>query len=146
MAIAVEARGFKPADARDDLIRRIESAPAEHAEAVLSAYELLEQMHKAGVLELLTGLLSARDTVVEKAANAMSSRPAMTGLRLALMLGDLLKSIDADEVHAVLDDKSAPSLFALGKLASTEDGRRGMAAALRLLNLLGAALGEQEKR
>ena len=36
MSIAVDFREFRPRNSRDDLIRRVEQAPVEHAEAVLA--------------------------------------------------------------------------------------------------------------
>ncbi len=64
MAVAVDIRDFTPVDSREDLIRRVEQAPVEHAEAVLAAYDLLQRMHEKGLLDLLNGLLSAGDTVI----------------------------------------------------------------------------------
>ena len=46
MAVAVDFRSFTPVDARVDLIKKVEGAPVEHAEAVLSAYDLLQQLHE----------------------------------------------------------------------------------------------------
>jgi len=50
MAIAVDFREFTPADSREDLIRRVEQAPVEHAEAVLATYDLLQRLHEKGLL------------------------------------------------------------------------------------------------
>jgi hypothetical protein len=60
MAVAVDFRDFKPVDSREDLIRRVEQAPIEHAAAVLAAYDLLQLLHEKGLLDLLNGLLSGR--------------------------------------------------------------------------------------
>jgi hypothetical protein len=38
MAVAVEFREFTPKNSRNDLMRRLEQAPEEHAEAILSAW------------------------------------------------------------------------------------------------------------
>jgi carbonic anhydrase len=64
MAVAVNFREFRPVDSRGDLMRRVENAPIEHAEAILPAYELLRQLHEKGMLELFSALLSAGETVV----------------------------------------------------------------------------------
>ena len=145
MAIAVTFREFTPNNSRTDLIRKVEQAPVEHAEAVLAAYDLLQRMHEKGLIDLLNGLLSAGDTVVERAVDLISSREMVTALRMALMLGNLLNSIDPDELHTVISNagKETPSLFAIGKQAASKDARRGMAAAVSLLELLGKALHSQ---
>ena len=83
MAMPVEFREFTPKDSRNDLARRLEQAPHQHAEAILATYELLERMHETGLIDMANGLLSARDTVVERATDVVSSRRAVTALRLA---------------------------------------------------------------
>lgn len=142
MAVAVDFREFTPQNSRNDLIRRVEQAPVEHAEAVLAAYDLLERLHEKGMIELLNGVLAAGDTVVERVVDLISSREMITALRMVLMLSNLMNSINPDELHAVISnaDKETPSLFAIGKQAASKDARRGMAAAVSLLELLGKAL------
>jgi uncharacterized protein YjgD (DUF1641 family) len=146
MAVAVDFREFTPQNSRNDLIRRVEQAPVEHAEAVLAAYDLLERLHEKGMIELLNGVLAAGDTVVERVVDLISSREMITALRMVLMLSNLMNSINPDELHAVISnaDKETPSLFAIGKQAASKDARRGMAAAVSLLELLGKALLSQQ--
>jgi uncharacterized protein YjgD (DUF1641 family) len=146
MAVAVDFREFHPVDARNDLIRRVEHAPVEHAEAVLSAYELLQKLHEKGMLELLTGLLSAGDTVVNHVVGVVSSKEMVTALRIGLIFSNLLSSIDPDKLHNIIADagKETPSLLSIGKMATSKDARRGMAAAVGLLNVFGAALNAQK--
>jgi uncharacterized protein YjgD (DUF1641 family) len=146
MATAVDFREFTPRNSRDDLIRRMEQAPVEHAEAVLAAYALLERLHEKGIIDLVNGLLSAGDTVVERVVDVISSREMVTALRMALILTDLLNSIDPDKLHAVISNagKETPSLLAIAKQATSKDARRGMAAAVGLMNVLGEALHAQQ--
>jgi hypothetical protein len=47
MAKPVAYRVFTPPDTREELKRRIDAAPAEHADAILSAYRLLEEAHES---------------------------------------------------------------------------------------------------
>jgi uncharacterized protein YjgD (DUF1641 family) len=146
MAVAVDFREFKPVDSREDLIRRVEQAPIEHAEAVLAAYDLLQRLHEKGLLDLFNGLLSAGDTVVDRVVDVVSSKEMVTALRIGLIFSNLLNSIDADALHAVVAGagKGTPSLLALGKQAASKDARRGLATAVGLLNLFGAALNKQQ--
>ena len=46
-----------PRNPREELRARLESAPEDHAEAVLAAYELLQEMHQQGVLDILHAAL-----------------------------------------------------------------------------------------
>jgi uncharacterized protein YjgD (DUF1641 family) len=146
MAVAVDFREFHPVDARNDLIRKVEHAPVEHAEAVLSAYELLQKLHEKGMLELLTGLLNAGDTVVNHVVGVVSSKEMVTALRIGLIFSNLLSSIDPDKLHTIIADagKETPSLLSIGKMATSKDARRGMATAVGLLNVFGAALNAEK--
>jgi uncharacterized protein YjgD (DUF1641 family) len=144
MAMPVSFREFTPRNSRDDLLRRLEQAPAEHVEALLAAYDLLERLHETGLLDTANGLLSAGETVVSRAVDVVSSKQAVSALRVVLILSNLIETIDVDRIHAVLspsEDKPA-SLWAIGKEAMGPDARRGMAAAVGLLKVLGAALNK----
>ena len=146
MAIAVDFRKFTPRNSREDLIRKVEQAPVEHAEAVLAAYDLLQRLHEKGMIDLLNGLLSAGDTVVDRVVDVISSTEVVTALRMALTFVNLLSVIDPDELHTVISNagKETPSLLTIGKQATSKDARRGMAAAVGLLTVFGAALGRQQ--
>ena len=146
MATAVDYREFTPRNSREDLIRKVEQAPVAHAEAVLAAYDLLQRLHEKGIIDLLSGLLSAGDTVVDRVVDVISSREMVTALCIALIFSNLLSSIEPDKLHAVISNagKDAPSLLAIGKQATSKDARRGMAAAVGLLNVFGEALNAQQ--
>jgi uncharacterized protein YjgD (DUF1641 family) len=146
MAVAVDFRDFTPVDSRGDLIRRVEQAPIEHAEALLATYDLLQRMHQKGLIDLLNGVLSAGDTIVNRVVDVVSSKEMITALRIGLMFGNLLSLIDADALHTVFAEsgKATPSLLTLGKQAASKDARRGIATAVGLLNVFGAALGKQQ--
>jgi uncharacterized protein YjgD (DUF1641 family) len=143
MAVAVDFREFIPVDARKDLIRRVEHAPIEHAEAILSAYELLQQLHEKGMLDLLTGVLSAGETVVNHVVGVISSKEMVNMLRMGLIFSNLLSSIDPDKLSSVIAQagKEPPSLLlGIVKQATSKEARRAMAVAMGLLNVVGAAL------
>jgi len=146
MAKPVEFRHFTPRNSREDLIRKLEQAPEQHAEALLEAYELLQRMHEKGLIGVANGLLCASNTVIERVVDVASSKEAVTALRSLLMLGNLLNGIDPDELHSVLSGgaNKPPSLWQIWKRATTEDARRGMATAVSLLNLFGVALRKQK--
>ncbi len=145
MAVPVDFRVLTPPDSRDDLLRRLEAAPAQHAEALLALYELVQRLHDTGVLALLNGMLSAGDEVVGRVVDLVSSKEAVNSLRAGLMLAELMGSIDVDKLSAALEPSPGkePSLWKLGKQATTADARRGTSAALDLLSLFGAALANR---
>jgi uncharacterized protein YjgD (DUF1641 family) len=142
MAKPVEFREFTPKNARADLMERLQKAPEEHAEALLSTYELLQRMHEKGLLDLANGLLSAGDTVVDRVVDVASSRQAVSALRVVLLLSNLLNSVDPERVHTLLSptDAKPPSLWKIAKEAMSEEARLGIATTVGLLKVLGSAL------
>ncbi|MEA2539054.1 MAG: hypothetical protein QOH35_420, partial [Acidobacteriaceae bacterium] len=50
-----------PSDPRETLYKRLESAPHEHAEALLTTYDILQGLHDQGILELAKGALGSSE-------------------------------------------------------------------------------------
>lgn len=95
MARAIGIDGV-PRNAREELSRKLDLAPEQHAEALLECYELLQQFHDAGVLRLLRGVLRSGDLLLDTAVNAARSDEAIRGLRNAIILAKMLGSINPD--------------------------------------------------
>ncbi|WP_035354418.1 DUF1641 domain-containing protein [Edaphobacter aggregans] len=142
MAVAVDFRRFEPADSRDDLLRKVKAAPAEHAEAILAAYDVLEKLHEKDVLNTVNGLLGAKDMVVDRLADVVSSAEMVNLLRLALLAGNLVKHINPDDLHGVLEEEAGkpPSFFQIVRRMTSKDARRALGAFGTVLNIFGAAL------
>ena len=134
-------------DFREELRVRLEHAPADHAEAILASYEVLQGLHDRGVLELLRGVLGGGDRILEIAVEAAKTPEAIHGIRNLIIMLKLAGSIDPDQLHAALDvgHKQAPSLWEIGKRARTDDARRGMETAVALLGIFGAALNKEQR-
>lgn len=150
MAKPVAYRVFTPPDAREELKQRIEDAPVEHAEAVLSGYRLLEQAHRSGVLEMLRGAMAAEDTVISNVVEALSKPEMMNALRNLLVLGKVMGSIDPEKLQKTIGgeegkDHAPPSIFTLLSCMNTGDARRGLHAAIGMLAAFGAAARPQKK-
>ena len=146
MAKPVAYRVFTPPDAREQLKRRIDDAPVEHAEAVLSAYRLLEQAHQSGALELVRGALGAQDSIINHVADVVTQPEMVNAIRNLLIVGKLLGSIDPDVLQAAVSGEAEgkkttapPTLFGLLGRVNTGDARRGLNIATGLLTALGAA-------
>lgn len=144
-----------PRDARRELVARLEKAPAEHAEALLDAFELIEQAHAAGVFELLRGVLSAKDKVVEAAVRETETPEAVRGLRNAIILGKMLGSINPELMEcyaaAVGDTLGSerrpviepPGLLSLLGQFRRPELRRSVALINKFLETLGTRLKEK---
>jgi uncharacterized protein YjgD (DUF1641 family) len=85
-------------DPRAELIERLEEAPAEHAEALLATYEVLQGLHDRGVLELLRGALGSSDQVIEIAVDAAKKPQSIRSLRNLVKLANLLGDIEPDRL------------------------------------------------
>src|SRR5271167_3620163 len=150
MAMPVPMKQFTQVDSREELQKRIQDAPIAHADAVLSAYELLQQLHDTGTLDVLRGALGAGDVLVEHVVLLMTAPEAVNALRNLILIGKVLGSINPDVLHAVVEGlpeavaqtpgAEPPSLFALGRQAASQDARRGLAAAVSIMEVLGRGL------
>ncbi len=145
MAVAVDFRRFEPVDSRDDLLRKVKAAPAEHAEAILAAYAVLEKLHEKDILSTINGLLGAKDMVVDRLADVVSSAEMINLLRLALLAGNLVKEINPDDLHVVLKEaaQEPPGYFQIVRRMTSKDARRALGAFGSVLNIFGAVLGKK---
>jgi hypothetical protein len=142
MAMPVSFHDFTPRDSRADLMRRLEAAPAEHVEAILAGYDLLQQVHEKGLLDLANGLLSASDTVVGRAVDVASSQQVVAALRLLLIASNLLRRIDIDKIDQLLTPRApvARSMWKILGQAMSSNCRRGLSTAIGILDTFGGAL------
>ena len=146
-----------PRDPRIELQSRLQNAPAQHAEALLSAYEVLQGLHDRGVLDLLRGALGSSDQVLEIAVEAARAPNAIRGLRNLLVLVDMLGSIEPETLKiftqavppaltAVVQQSEPPGLWRMFKnFLWNRDFRRGLSAVNTLLITLGRGLAGKTK-
>ena len=143
-----------PADPHLELMRRLESAPRDHAEALLVAWDVLQTAHDQGILDLAHGLLGGKDAIAIEMGKAMKSTEGVNVIRNAIALGGILASFDPDtlqriasgvgnEVDSATKEDKAPSLWSSMKRVFSEDGRRGLGFATRLLVAMGGAVKKQ---
>jgi uncharacterized protein YjgD (DUF1641 family) len=144
-----------PRDAREELKRRVENAPVEHAAAVLSAYELLEELHEGGLLDLLRGAVGAGGDVVKQSASLAAQPETVRAMRNLLVLGKLLGSINPDTLHRIADglpaaaesrpEEKPPSLFRIFRRLSSANARRALGAATNVLESVGRGLDPRNR-
>jgi uncharacterized protein YjgD (DUF1641 family) len=100
-------------DPRAELQARLQNAPLEHAEALLSAYEVLQGLHDRGVFELLRGAIGSSDKVIELVVTAAKSPESIRGIRNILILARILGTIEPELVEGFA--RSLPEAIALTK-------------------------------
>src|SRR5579859_5979705 len=88
-----------PRDPRAELQARLQNAPLEHAEALLSAYDVLQRLHDRGVLDLARGALGSGDRLTEIVVEAAKSPESARGIRNIIILTKILGSIEPELVE-----------------------------------------------
>jgi len=141
--------------AREELKRRLDAAPVEHAEAVLAAYELLQELHESGTLDVLRGVLGSGEQVVRHAVGLAVQPEAVNVLRNLLVLSKLLGDIDPEILHRVVSgvpdavsqrpEGDPPTLWAIFRRMSSKESRRALASAVAVLEGVGRGLGSGGK-
>jgi uncharacterized protein YjgD (DUF1641 family) len=139
-----------PAPPAPPNLDRLRNAPAEHADAILSGYELLQLLHDRGVLNLLRGLVGGGDALIGTITAAMDTPEAIRAMRNFLLLTqffanippDVLTSLAATVSAGAQREKShkAPGLLHLLWRLRKEDSRHAAAVALDLFEGLGKGL------
>jgi uncharacterized protein YjgD (DUF1641 family) len=141
-----------PRDPQHELNARLQRAPAEHAEAVLAAYEVLQAMHDRGVLEVMRGTLGGGERILENAVAIASGPEAVRASRNLLLLikglgeiqpdllADVTRAIPKALVQANAEENRPPGLFKLLSTFLNRDFRRGLAAFNDFLVIFGRSL------
>jgi uncharacterized protein YjgD (DUF1641 family) len=133
----------------EQIQERIEAARLANAAAILSAYELLRQLHEAGVLDLLRGALGAGNTLVTKLAMASNAPESINAVRNLVSIGRILGSVDPDVLHALADELTSPparqkspppSLWRALRALTGKETRHALAASLGFVQAFGRAL------
>ena len=141
-----------PRNPRAELQSRLENAPEEHAEAVLAAYEVLQELHDRGVLEIVRGGLAASDELLQRVVDNAKTPEAIRAIRNLFLLQGILGSIEPelfkavsraipDGIAQVTAERDQPvSLFGLLRRLTSKDSLRGLAAAVDFLQAFGRNL------
>jgi len=139
-------------DPRIELQSRLENAPAEHAEALLAGYEVLQGLHDCGLLEVMRGALGSSDKVLDIALGAAESPGSIRAIRNLFLLINMLGAIDPavlkrftevgpQALMMMVRRPERPGLWTLIKdFLWNQDFRHGMAAVNTLLEALGRSL------
>ena len=140
----------KAVDPHLELMRKVEAAPREHAEALLVAWDLLQTAHDQGILDLVQGLIGGRDMIAGKLASALVLPESINAIRNLIALGRIVAAIDPDTLHRLAKamdqglagpqpDGPTPSMFRILRQATSPAGKRGLSFAVQMLVALGTA-------
>jgi uncharacterized protein YjgD (DUF1641 family) len=148
MATPIEL-DLSPRNVKAELLDRLERAPAEHAEALLSGYEVVQGLHDAGILDLTRGLLFSGNKVLEEVVDAANKPGSIRALRNLIILIKIAESIDPEALERISDavpkvvnavysthKQKPPSVWQSIRIATGANVRRGLAAINAALGIL----------
>ena len=93
---------FKPkVDPRLELLKQLEAAPLESAEALLVGYDILKTAHANGTLDLLNGLIGGRDIIAGKLAEYAKLPGGIAAIRNLLAASKILMMLDPETLDNV---------------------------------------------
>jgi uncharacterized protein YjgD (DUF1641 family) len=150
------ALDVEPRDTGEEMRSRLEHAPEEYAQAILAAYELLQELHTQGVLDLARGALAARDDILERVVDNARTPEAIRVIRNLLFWRRILGSIEPEWFKGIF--KAIPeglelataqrekpvSLWSLLRRVVSKDSRRALAAMVDSLQSFGRHLQTED--
>ncbi|MBV9391521.1 MAG: DUF1641 domain-containing protein [Verrucomicrobia bacterium] len=104
-------------DPRETLFRRLETAPREHAEALLATYEILQSLHDQGVLEVIKGALGSSEKVLQILIDAGNTPEVIRGIRNVIVILKILDGIEPELLEGLA--RGIPKGIAEAKRART---------------------------
>ena len=143
--------------ARDPLVElqaRLSNAPAEHAEALLAAYDVLQSLQDSGVFDLIRGALGSKDKILEIAVAQAASAESVRAVRNLLLLFKMLGAIEPDVLRTFTEAGPQvlkmmicqPEPAGLWRLLKdffwNRDFRQGMAAVNTMFEAFGRRLND----
>jgi uncharacterized protein YjgD (DUF1641 family) len=146
-----------PADSRALLRERLERAPEEHADAILSAYDLLQALHDRGILDVTRSALAASDELLEKVVEGVNTPSAIRALRNLMFWQGILGSIEPKWFKGLVQaipeglavataERDQPvRLWTLLRRALSRDSLRALAAGMDFLESFGRHLHMLER-
>ena len=139
-------------DPRRELEVRLQNAPIQHAEAILDGYEVLQQLHESGTLDMLRGLLGEKNKIIEQSVHAINTPEMIRGMRNLTVLVTALGEIDPVALQATTLSFSQalketkdnacdpPGFWSLLRSFRGKDLRRGLVLVNTLLEKFGRNL------
>jgi uncharacterized protein YjgD (DUF1641 family) len=146
MAIPIKLE-FQPRIPEEEIRRRLERAPVEHADAVMAAYALLQVAHDRGVLDIMRGAIGRGDTMVVKMAQFASEPESMALVRNLISLARIAASVDPELLSRVADELERQNRGErVGVWESLRGAGKVAGASLAFAGAFGRALAKRGKQ
>jgi uncharacterized protein YjgD (DUF1641 family) len=148
--MAQPIRTFTPhRDEREELRTKVENAPVQHGNALLAAYQLLQEAQDYGVLDILRGAIGAGDAIVDKASHFANTPESVRAMRNFLALSRVFANLNPEKVdavaNAITEDQCGkkepgcepPSLLKSLQRMNSRDSRRTLATIAAVADAFG---------
>jgi uncharacterized protein YjgD (DUF1641 family) len=100
--MAQPIRSYTPhRNEQEELRTKVENAPVQHGNALLAAYQLLQDAQDHGVLDILRGAIGAGDAIVDKVSEFANTPESVRAMRNFLALSRVFANLDPEKVDAV---------------------------------------------
>lgn len=145
-----------PRDPSQDLRIRLERVPEKHGEAILVVYDVLQELHDRGVLEIVRGALAASDDLMERVVDGAKTPEAIRAIRNLIFWRQILGSIEPEWFKGIFQaipegiaqataERDKPvRLFSVLRRLFHKDSLRALMAAVDFLQALGRHLHSLE--
>jgi uncharacterized protein YjgD (DUF1641 family) len=130
----------------------LKSAPQEHAAALLSIYQILQELQDRGVLDLAKGMLGSSEQVLQILVNVANTPEMVRGLRNMMILAKIANSFEPEILEALeqgvqegLAEARKPNLTRFWQLAKkilSRESRRVLIATASILQAIGESLAK----
>ena len=118
---------------------------------MLVLWDLVQTAHDEGLLDLVHGLIGAKDLIAGKLAEYARLPEGVSGIRNLMGMAKLLMAIDPDVLLALTkaiesagtlhnQEEKVPGLWTLARRVTSEDSRRGLSMMTLLLGEVGKSL------
>jgi len=149
---------LSPRDPRAELQARLQNAPVEHAEALLSAYEVLQALHDRGLLEMARGALGSSDKMLTSFVELANTPESLRGIRNLIILAKTLGTIEPELVEGFArslpealartraSDADPPGFWEILKQFRSRNFRRGLVLVNSMLEAFGKNLSSDGRK
>jgi hypothetical protein len=152
MAMPVPMKQMVQTDPREELQKRIQDAPTATRRRCSPRMNYCSSC-TTQERSMYCVARSARATCWWSIVSLVTAPESITALRNVILIGKVLGSINPEVFHAVLEGipqataqvpgAKPPSLFALGRRIASQDARRGLAAAVSVMEVVGRGLAKE---
>ncbi len=132
---------------QDSFRSSISNEPVDHPKARIAGYEVLDEARRQGFLDILHGLMGAKDTIIQELADHTSTPQSIAAIRNLFILTRALGQLEPESLCKLTANMSAsmtdgdegppPTLWGLVKRLNQQEVRRGLAVLLRIAGALG---------